>query len=58
MSRTPETPPAPEPAPKRYRRHDQSYKKLFSQPMAAAALIRDFAAKGWAHELDMTTHFR
>ena len=43
------------PAPKRHRRHDQSYKKLFSQPMAAAALIRDFAAKGWAHELDMTT---
>ena len=59
MSRTPKTPRArelaPEPAPKRHRRHDESYKKLFSQPLAAAALIRDFAAKGWAHELDMTT---
>ena len=59
MSRTPRKPhapeAAPEPAPKRHRRHDQSYKKLFGQPRAAAALIRDFAAKGWAHELDMTT---
>ncbi len=67
MSRTPKTPhapesapesapePAPESTPKHYRRHDESYKKLFSNPRAAAALIRDFAAKGWAHELDMTT---
>ncbi len=55
MSRTPKKAPAPQPAPRRHRRHDQSYKKLFSQPRAAAALIRDFAAKDWAHELDMTT---
>ena len=55
MSRTPKTPPAPEPAPKHYRRHDESYKQLFRDPRAAAALIRDFAAKGWSHELDMTT---
>ncbi len=59
MSRTPKTPPAlepvPEPAPKHYRRHDESYKQLFRDPRAAAALICDFAAKGWAHELNMTT---
>ena len=67
MSRTPEKPPAPEsapgaapqpapePTPRHYRKHDESYKKLFNVPLAAEALIRDFAAKDWDHELDMTT---
>ena len=67
MSRTPEKPhapepaldpapePAPESAPRHYRRHDESYKKLFNVPLAAEVLIRDFAAKDWDHELDMTT---
>ena len=59
MNRTPKTPHAPEaasePAPKRYRRHDESYKQLFRDPRAATALIRDFAAKSWADELDMAT---
>ena len=43
------------PAPER-RRHDQTYKRLFSLGARAApvALIRDFAAKSWAHEIDFS----
>lgn len=37
------------------RRHDQTYKLLFSHAQAAADLIRDFAAKGWSHALDLST---
>ena len=55
MGRTKKNPFTPERARKRHRRHDQSYKHLFREPRAVAALIRDFAAKDWAHELDLTT---
>ena len=55
MGRTQRKPHARERARKRRRRHDQSYKHLFREPRAVAALIRDFAAKDWAHELDLTT---
>ena len=37
------------------RRHDQTYKLLFSHAPAAADLIRDFAAKGWSRALDLAT---
>jgi len=37
------------------RRHDQTYKLLFSHAPAAADLIRNFAAKGWEHALDLAT---
>ena len=39
------------------RRHDQTYKRLFSRKAEAAlvALIRDFAAKSYAPELDFST---
>ena len=43
---------AQEPKP---RRHDQTYKLLFSHALAAADLIRDFAAKGWSRTLDLAT---
>ena len=44
----------PRPARER-RRHDQTYKRLFSRKAKAAlvALIRDFAAKSSAHELEL-----
>ena len=35
------------------RRHDQTSKLLFSHPPAATDLVRDFAAKGWVHGLDL-----
>ena len=49
-------PRTPRPAPER-RRHDQTYKRLFSLGAKAAlvALIRDSAAEDWADELDFTT---
>ena len=45
----------PQPAPER-RRHDQTYKRLFSRNAKAAlvALVRDFAAEEWADELDFS----
>lgn len=55
MSRTPKKSRAPQPAPQRRRNRDQSYRQLFREPLAAADLIRNFAARDWAHELDMTT---
>ena len=43
------------PTPER-RRHDQTYKRLFSRNAKAAlvALVRDFAAEEWADELDFS----
>ena len=43
------------PTPER-RRHDQTYKRLFSRNAKAAlvALVRDFAAEDWADELDFS----
>ena len=35
------------------RRHDQTSKLLFSHPPAATDLVRDFAANGWVHGLDL-----
>ena len=55
MGRTKRKPHIPGRTRKRHRKHDQSYKHLFREPRAVAALIRDFAAKDWAHELDLTT---
>lgn len=37
------------------RRHDQTYKRLFNAEAALAALVRDFAASAWVHELDLST---
>ena len=37
------------------RRHDQTYKLLFSHAPAATHLVRDFAAKGWSCALDLAT---
>ena len=37
------------------RRHDQTYKLLFSQPLAARSLIEDVLAHGWSDELDLDT---
>ena len=47
---------APEPTTWNCRRkHDQSYKRLCAEPLAGLALVSDFAAKGWAHELAPAT---
>ena len=37
------------------RRHDQTYKLLFSHPVAARSLVRDVLARDWSDELDMET---
>ena len=37
------------------RRHDQTYKLLFSQPLAARSLIEDVLARDWSDELDLDT---
>ena len=37
------------------RRHDQTYKLLFSQPLAARSLIGDILARDWSDELDLET---
>ena len=37
------------------RRHDQTYKLLFSHPVAARSLVRDVLARDWSDELDMKT---
>ncbi len=37
------------------RRHDETYKLLFSRAPPAADLIRDFAAHGWSRTLDLAT---
>ena len=39
----------------RPRRHDQTYKLLFSHPTAARSLIRDALARDWSGELDLET---
>ena len=56
MDRSADEPRTPRPAPER-RRHDQTYKRLFSLGAKAAlvALVRDFAAEDWTHELDFST---
>ena len=37
------------------RRHDQTYKLLFSHPLAARSLIEDVLARDWSDELDLDT---
>ena len=37
------------------RKHDESYKLLFSQPVAVEELVRDFLGEGFAADLDFET---
>ena len=63
MDRSRNNSPAPTPAPTPNpptdpptdpRRHDQSYKRIFSHPIATRSLLR-LLARDWYHELDLST---
>ena len=55
MSRTTKQSRASEPQPLRRRRHDATYKTLGQEVLVVRDLLRNFAAKGWHHELVLPT---